>query len=156
MPVSTVTNQFSLGKQLVGTTIDGGTKLKRRKATLEGNFENTGVFELGKPMFVMYSLVHDLINACKAGVMDVKFGKWASRYRGDQEEYATLHPLDKNPQKGAKALEEAQKHLGLPSSKLITPVKTSFAYIIHSFHSLLEKILTINFLYVSMEKHMTK
>ena len=42
-----------------------------------------------------------------------------------------LHHLDQKPQKGAKALEIAQKHVGLHCKRLITPVKNRFAYLIH-------------------------
>ena len=42
------------------------------KAILEINFDNTGVFDLRKPTFVMECLAHVLANSCKAGIMDVK------------------------------------------------------------------------------------
>ena len=48
-------------------------------------------------------------------------------------EYATLHQLDKKTQKGEKVLDTAQKHVGLPCKNIITPVKTRFVYLIHSF-----------------------
>ena len=46
-------------------TSDGVTNLVTRKAILESNFDNTGVFDLGKSMFVMYFLDHFLSNAYK-------------------------------------------------------------------------------------------
>ena len=51
--VSNVINQFSLGLKPVGITSDGGTNLAIRNAILEITFDNTGVFDFGKPMFVM-------------------------------------------------------------------------------------------------------
>ena len=44
-----------------------------------------------------------------------------------------------------------QKHVGIPCKKLITPVKTCLAYLIHSFFSILEHKDAINCLYGSME-----
>ena len=42
------------------------------KEILESNFDNTGVFDLGEPMFLMECLAHVIANAYKAGVVDVK------------------------------------------------------------------------------------
>ena len=72
MPKISVINQFSSGKTLVGITIYGGTNMAKCKNKLESNFDNMGVFYLGKLMVVMYCLSHVLENACKAGVMDLK------------------------------------------------------------------------------------
>ena len=52
---------------------------------------------------------------------------------------------------GGKSLETAQNNVGLPCKKLITPVKTRFAYLIHSFHYLLECRGAINYLYGLMD-----
>ena len=51
---------------------DVGTNLARYKAILESNFNNTGVFDLGKPMFVMDFPDHLLDNLCKAGIIDLQ------------------------------------------------------------------------------------
>ena len=51
--VSNVINQFSLGSELVGITSDGGTNLTIWKSILESKFDNTGVFNFGKTMFLM-------------------------------------------------------------------------------------------------------
>ena len=48
---STVINQFSLWKKLVGIPSDGGTNLERCMVILESNFDNTGVLHLGKHTF---------------------------------------------------------------------------------------------------------
>ena len=63
--VSNVTNQFILRLKLVGITSDEVTYMSVCKAILESNFDNTGVFDLGKSMFVMYFLDHFLSNAYK-------------------------------------------------------------------------------------------
>ena len=65
VPVSNAIKQFNLGPKLVGITSDGRTNLSRCKAILESTFDNTGVFDLGKPMFVMECLYHILASACK-------------------------------------------------------------------------------------------
>ena len=46
--------------------------------------------------------------------------------------------LDKQITKGVKALETAQNNEGLPCKRLIKPVNNLFAYLIHSFRSLIE------------------
>ena len=60
------------GEKLFVIMRDVGTNLARCKEILDSNFENTGFFDLGKPMFVMECLSHVLENDCKAGVMDMK------------------------------------------------------------------------------------
>ena len=67
-----VTNQFNLGSKLVGITSDGGTNLAICKAILESTSDNTGVFDLVNPMFMMKCLSHVLDNSCKSGLMDVQ------------------------------------------------------------------------------------
>ena len=60
------------GEKLFVIMRDVGTNLARCKEILDSNFENTGFFDLGKPMFVMERLAYVLVNAWRAGVMDVK------------------------------------------------------------------------------------
>ena len=48
-------------------------------------------------------------------------------------------------------MEAAQKHLGMPVRRLIAPFKNRFAFLIHSFQSLLENNPGINYLYGSVE-----
>ena len=51
-----------------------------------------------------------------------------------------------NIQKGAQALREAQIHCGIKEKRIFTPVSTRFAYLIHSFRSLLENKPEIEYL----------
>ena len=51
---------FSLETKLVGITSNGGTNLTRCTKSLESDFDNTGMFKLSKPMFVMKCLYHVL------------------------------------------------------------------------------------------------
>ena len=44
---------------------------------------------------------------------------------------------EKKSQKGAKALDTAQNHVEILCKKLITPIKTRFSNLIHSFRSIL-------------------
>ena len=53
----------------------------------------------------------------------------------------------KKIQKGARDLWEAQIHCGIKSKRLLTPVSNRFAYLIHSFISLLENEHAIEYLY---------
>ena len=73
VPVGNVINKFSLGSKLVGITSDGGTNLARCKDILDITFDKTGVFDLGKTIFVMDSLSHVLANVCKTGVTYMKY-----------------------------------------------------------------------------------
>ena len=70
--VSNVINQFNLVSRLFGITGDDRTNLAICKAILESNFDNTGVFELENPMFVMECFAHVLDNKCKAVLIDLK------------------------------------------------------------------------------------
>ena len=51
--VGNIINQFNLGLKIVGITSDDGTNLAACKAILEITFDNTGVFDLEKTIFVM-------------------------------------------------------------------------------------------------------
>ena len=64
--VYNVISQFNLRSKLFGITSDGRTNLTRCKAILDNTFDNMGVFDLEKAMFVMNCLAHVLDNACKA------------------------------------------------------------------------------------------
>ena len=105
---------------------------------------------MGKPMFVMKFLFQVLANACNAGVMDVKSNDERVDTEVISRNMQCCITRTKNPQKGEKALETSQKHVELPCKRLITPVKTRFAYLIHCFRSLLENKVAINYLYDSM------
>ena len=121
------------------------------KEILESNFDNTGVFDLGKPMFVMECLAHVLANSCKLGVMDVKSDNGQVYTEVTRNNMQRCIIWKERSHKGEKALEAAQNNSGLPSRMLVTPVKNRFAYLIHSLRSLLGNKPDINYLYVSME-----
>ena len=53
-------------------------------------------------------------------------------------------------QKGAHALREAQLHCRINEKHLLTPVLICFAYLIHSFRSLLENKPVIEYIYGTM------
>ena len=72
VPVGNVIKQFSLGSKVLGMNSDGGTNLARFMAILESNFDNIGVNDLVKPMFVMDFLAHVLFNSLKAVVTYVQ------------------------------------------------------------------------------------
>ena len=88
-------------------------------------------------------LAHILANARKSGVMDVK------SYDGRVDTEVTRRNMQrcitwKKSQKGAKALDKAQKNVGLPCKKLITTFKTSFVYLINTLGSIIEIHVTPN------------
>ena len=53
-------------------------------------------------------------------------------------------------QKGARDLQEAHLHCRIKYKRLLPPVLTRLAYLIHSFRSLLDNKPAINYLHVSM------
>ena len=56
----------------------------------------------------------------------------------------------KKIQKGARDLREAQIHFRIKEKRLLTPVLTRFAYLIHSFRYLLKNKPAIEYLYLTM------
>ena len=56
----------------------------------------------------------------------------------------------KKIQKGARDLWEEQIHCGIKEKHILTPVLTRFAYLIHSFRSLLENKPAVEYLYRTM------
>ena len=132
-PVSNVINQLSLGSELVGITSYDGTNLAICKDTLESTFDNTGVFDLGKPMFVMECHARVLVNTFKERLMYVQSDYGRVDTEVIRRNMQCCITWTKKTQNGAKVLETAQKHVVLPCKRLITPVKTCFYYLIHSF-----------------------
>ena len=57
----------------------------------------------------------------------------------------------KKSQKGARALQDAHIHCGVKDKRLLTPVSTHFAYLIHFFRSLLDNKPAIEYLYGIMK-----
>ena len=95
----------------------------------------------------MECLAHILEGACKVGVKSIKSDDCeveTELTRGNTQKCLTW---TKKIQKGAWALREAQIHCGIKEKRLLTPVSTRFAYLIHSFRSLLENKPTIDYLY---------
>ena len=103
------------------------------KDILESTLDNTGVFDLEKPMFVMDCLAYVLDDAFKEGVMDMKYDDGRVDIEVIRRNMQRCITWTKKHKRGKKAFETAQKHVGLPCKNLITPVKTCFAYLIHSF-----------------------
>ena len=98
--VGNVINQFSLGLKLVVITSDVGTNLARCKAILDSTFDNTGVLDLGKPMFVMECLSHVLANSCNTGAMDVKFNDGRVYTKGTRRNMKCCITWTKNHKRG--------------------------------------------------------
>ena len=121
--IGNLINQFKLGSKLVGITSDGRTNLVTCKAILKSTFDNMGVIDLENPMFVIECLAHVLDDSCKSEVIDVRYygGRVdTEKTRRNMQRYITS---TKKSQKGAKDLETAQNHVGVPCKNLITHVK---------------------------------
>ena len=74
-------------------------------------------------MFMMDCLTHILVNACKSVVMYVKSDDRQVDTEATRNNMQHCIIWTKKSQKGAKALEAAEKHLELPSRRLIRPFK---------------------------------
>ena len=144
VPVGNVINQFNLGSKLVGIASDVVTNLARCKDILESTFDNIGVFDLEKSMFVIDLLSHVLANACKARLIDMRYDGGRVDTEGTRRNMQHCITSTKKLQKWAKDLETAHNHVGLTCKRLITPVKNIFAYLIHSFRYLLENKGVVN------------
>ena len=64
-----------------------------------------------------------------------------------QQKFAACITWTKKSQKGASFLQQAQEHCGIPKQRLLSPVKTRFAYLILSFQTLLDNRKAMDHLY---------
>ena len=98
----------------------------------------------------MEFLAHILAGACKAGLRSIKsdYGEVDIELtRRNMQKFITW---TKNIQKGVWALRDAHIHCGIKEKRLLTPVSARFAYLIHSFRSLLDNKPTIEYIYGTM------
>ena len=55
--------------------------------------------------------------------------------------------MDQKSHKGQKFSSDAQQHCNLPSQRLLTPVKTRFAFLVVAFRCLIKNRAAIDYLY---------
>ena len=77
----------------------------------EITFDNMGVFDLGKNMFVMECLHHVLANDFRAVLMDVQYDDVRLDTEVTRRNMIRCITCKKTPQKGAKALDTVQKYV---------------------------------------------
>ena len=138
---------FNIQDKIVSYTSDGGSNLKACKNALDMSVTNSMVFGPMKRVFEQDCFAHALQGACKAAVLDVKSPDGSisvEKTRGVMQKCITW---TKKSQKGATFLAQSQEHCGLRPKRMLTPVKTRFAYLIHSFRALLENRPAIDYLY---------
>ena len=124
---------FNIQDKIVSYTSDGGSNLKACKNALDMSVTNSMVFGPMKRVFEQDCFAHALQGACKAAVLDVKSPDGSisvEKTRGVMQKCITW---TKKSQKGATFLAQSQEHCGLRPERMLTPVKTRFAYLIHSF-----------------------
>ncbi len=120
-------SEFNLGTKVIGYTCDGGSNLKTCKLQLDEKVSNSSIFNPPKPQFETPCIAHILSGACKCGVIDVKTDTLCvERTRNTLQKCITW---TKKSQKGANSLVQAQELCSLRKKKLLTPVKTRFAYL---------------------------
>ena len=98
----------------------------------------------------MVCLAHILAGACKAGVKPIKSDDGEVDTELTRRNMQKCTTWTKKSQKEVRALWEAQIHWGIKEKRLLTTVSTRFAYLIHSFRSLLENKPAIEYLYGKM------
>ena len=98
----------------------------------------------------MECLAYIYSGVCKAGVHSIKLDD------GEVETELTRRNMQKcitctnKIRKGSRALWEAHIHCGIKEKRLLAPVLTPFAYLIHSVSSLLDNKTAIEYLYGTM------
>ena len=131
----------------MGITSDVGGNIQVCREALESKYINDSFFPHPIPSFAMEYLANILARACKVGVHLIK------SYDGDVDTELTRYNMQKcmtwknKSQKGAQALRDAHIHCKIKDKRLLTPVLTHFAYLIHSFRSLLYNKPSIVYLY---------
>ena len=98
----------------------------------------------------MECLAYVIFGACKAGVVHVKFEDGSLNTSITREKINKAIIWTNKSQKGAIALVQAQKHCKLSNFRLISPSKTRFSYILHSFKRTLMNKDAIEYIYGTM------
>ncbi len=141
-------NEFAVTTRVVGYVSDGGANLRTCKTVLDESVSNTAIFSPSQAAFSADCLAHALHNACKKAVVSCSSG--TVNVDTARTALQSCITWTKKSSKGAQMLSAAQVHCKLKPRKLLTPVKTRFAYLIHSFRSLLRNREAINYLYGDM------
>ena len=147
--VKSCIDKFHLRSKVISYTSDGGGNLKTCKDYLNEMVSNDAIFNPSKPIFEQSCLAHALSGACKKAVIDARTGTLSiEQTRIKLQKCITW---TKKSQKGCNSLREAQEFCHLPPQKLLTPVKTRFAYLIYAFRRLVSNQATINYVYGQKE-----
>lgn len=145
--VGSCISNYGLNKKVIGYCSDGGRNLKTCKDELDKTVNNGDVFSPPKPLFEQDCFAHVLSGGCKAAVINGSSddGMLSVEYTRDVMQKCIT--WTKKSQKGANSLRESQEHCRLCPMKLLTPVKTRFAYLILSFRCMLQNKKAIEYLY---------
>ena len=132
-----VMDNFGLEANIVRITSDDGDNLRFCTVALESKCTNYSIFPPPKPLFAMECLAHILAGDCKAGVQSIKSDDGKVDMELTRRNMQKCITWTKKSQKGVRALRYAYIHCGIKEESLLTPISTGFAYLIHSFRSLL-------------------
>ena len=144
--VMEVVDNFGLEAKIVGIKSDGGGNIRVCREELESKYTNDSVFS-PNPLFTMECLAHTLLRACKAGVQSIKLDdvEFDTEFmRWNMQKCITWM---KKSQKGARSLWDTHIHCCIKEKRILTPVLTRFAYLIHYSRSLLENEPAIEYIY---------
>ena len=128
---------FGPERNIFGFTCNRGANLAKCHTLLGDTVKNKGFFVRPKPIFQINCLEHVLVGACKSGVLTVVTENGDLNTKTNTSENATMHYMDKKSKKGAVSLATSQEKFNFPKLRLLTTASTKFAYLIHSFCSLL-------------------
>jgi len=145
--VESCINKYSLEKKVIGYCSDGGGNLKTCKEELDKTVNNSDVFFPPKPLFEQDCFAHVLSGGCKAAVINGSLDDGLLSVESSRVVMQKCITWTKKSQKGANYLRESQEHCDLRPMKLLTPVKTRFAYLILSFRCMLKNQKAIDYLY---------
>ena len=137
-------------EKIVGITSDGGGHLKSCREALDSKYTNDSVSPPAKPLFNMDCLAYILAGAFKLGVQSIKSDDCEVDTELTRRNMKKCITWTKKIQKGAGSLWDSQIHCRIKENCLLTPVSTSFAYLIQYFSYLLDNKPAIEYLYGNM------
>jgi hypothetical protein len=149
MAIKSCIDKFHLRQKVICYTLDGRDNLKMFKDNLDEAVSNDAIFNPSKPIFEQSCLAHALSGACKKAVISTHTQRLTIEQT--QQKMQKFIIWTKESQKGCDSWREAQEFCHLPPQKLLTPVKTRFAYLMYSIRSLIANQAAIDYLYGQKE-----
>ena len=142
-----------VNNMVVAYTSDGGSNLKTCQDNLDTLVSNADIFRTPKELFRQDCFAHALQGGCKSAILDCKSPESAKEVEAivcvseTRKRMQACITWTKKSQLGGMKLTEAQLHTQVQVRKLLTPVKTRWAYLVESFKCLIRNRPAITYLY---------